>query len=94
MGDKKYLTECELKVMHEIWDRGQCTLMEIVNSLPDWKQQTVSTFIHRMESKGFVAHRREGRQYIYYPLRSKRECYLDAKEKFIEMWDQGIHDPR
>ena len=94
MGDKKYLTECELKVMTEIWDRGECTLMEIVNSLLDWRPQTVSTFIRRMELKGFVAHRREGRQYIYYPLRSKHECYLDAKEKFIEMWNYGIHEFR
>ncbi len=51
------LSDAEWAVMEVLWERGSCTLGEISELLAEsmgWRQNTVYTYLTRMEKKGLV----------------------------------------
>lgn len=84
------ISECEEQIMVIIWkDKNAKNLKEIIvdaNSAykHDWKPQTVSTFLHRLVKKGYLAIHRENRYGFYLPLIDK-ETY--RREKIKELVD-------
>ena len=61
------LTEAELRIMRVLWSRGECTNLEIVDSIlnPKLARNTVMTTLGVLERKGYVRHRSEGRTFVY-----------------------------
>lgn len=65
------LTPLQLDILAILWDRGQATSAEVRDLLAPAHTlalSTVATLLGRLERRRVVAHRREGRQYIYRPL--------------------------
>ncbi len=64
----------QLAIMQVLWDRGEATVAE-VQELLDLERplaySTVATVISRMEQKGLVTHRAEGRVFYYRPAVSE-----------------------
>ncbi len=64
----------QLAVMRVLWDRGEATVAQ-VQELLDLERplaySTVATVISRMEQKGLVTHRVEGRVFYYRPAVSE-----------------------
>ena len=64
----------QLAIMRVLWDRGEATVAE-VQELLDLERSlaysTVATVISRMEQKGLVTHRVEGRVFYYRPAVSE-----------------------
>jgi predicted transcriptional regulator len=61
----------ELAILKILWDRGEGTVRQVYEALRDELpivQNTVQAFLRTMEAKGLVAHRVEGRTFIYRPL--------------------------
>lgn len=57
------LSPGEWRVMEVLW-QGDATLMELVRALgasAGWAKSTVTTMVRRMEAKGLVVHRENGR---------------------------------
>jgi predicted transcriptional regulator len=68
--DDYRLTELQLEIMNVLWKRGEATVGDVRNGLKperDLAHTTVSTLLSRLEKKGLVRHRTEGRQYVYAP---------------------------
>lgn len=62
-------TERELDVMAVLWERGEATVADVRERLRDrLAYTTVLTVLRTLEEKGHVAHREEGRAYVYRPL--------------------------
>ena len=64
------LTDGELRLMQVLWDKGQATVGEVVDALPDPKPpayNTVLTLLRILERKGYVTHEKDGRAFIYSP---------------------------
>lgn len=62
------LTELQLDIMGVLWAHGEATAVEVREALRPGRElapTTVSTLLSRLERKGVVAHRTEGRQYVY-----------------------------
>jgi predicted transcriptional regulator len=60
------LTELQLAIMQVLWTRGEATVSEVQHGLDrGLAQSTVATLLSRLERKGLVVHRAEGRQYVY-----------------------------
>jgi len=58
----------QLAIMRVLWERGESTVAEVQHALDVEKPlaySTVATVLARMERKGLVAHRAEGRTYVY-----------------------------
>jgi len=70
------LTELQLAVMRVLWSRGEATVLEVQDSLHAERplaQTTVATLLSRLEKRGVVAYRTDGRQYVYRPLITEDE---------------------
>lgn len=62
------LTELQLAIMNVLWSQNEATIGDVREALRperDLAHTTVSTLLTRMEKKGLVTHRTEGRQYVY-----------------------------
>ena len=68
------LNTLQLAVMRGLWRRQEATVREIVDDVrPRRALTSVSTVLKRLERDGVVAHRKDGRQFVYRPLVSERD---------------------
>jgi predicted transcriptional regulator len=61
-------TELQFAILRILWERGEATGAEVQEALAAERplaQSTVATLLSRMERKGLLAHRSEGRQFVY-----------------------------
>lgn len=78
------LHELESEVMEEVWGcRGETTvrnILEALNGRSDKERAytTVMTIMRRLDEKGMLVRRREGKTDLYEP-RMSREQYMDAR---------------
>lgn len=64
----------QLDVMQVLWQVGEASVAEIQAGLevdPPLAYTTVATLLRRLENKGVVEHREEGRTFVYRPLVSR-----------------------
>ena len=69
-------TQRELAILKVLWDRGEASVREVHEALRaeiPIVQNTVQAFLRTMEAKGLVAHRTEGRTFVYWPTRAKEQ---------------------
>jgi len=61
------LGELQHAIMSVLWERGEATVAEVHEALHDrgLAFTTIATMLRKMERKGVVAHRAEGRQFVY-----------------------------
>ncbi len=62
------LTEAEQRLMEIVWSAGPATVGQIVEAIPEAERpayNTVQTIMKILERKGYVAHRAEGRAFVY-----------------------------
>lgn len=69
MSDQSvHLTDLQLAIVRLLWERGDCTVVEVQEGLlpqRDLAQTTVATLLSRLEKRGVVSHRVAGRQFLY-----------------------------
>ncbi len=62
------LTGLQLAILQVLWDRGEATTQDVWEAVSEERPlalTTVATLLSRLERKHVVAHRQEGRQYVY-----------------------------
>lgn len=65
------LTDAELRIMNVLWETGEATVADTVKALAARKPlayNSVLTTMRILEKKGYVAHRQEGRAFVYHPV--------------------------
>ncbi len=75
MSNKHRLAALQLAIMRVLWDRREATVGEVRDALAPGRilaYTTVGTMLAKMEEKGQVTHRSDGRVNIYRP-KIKRE---------------------
>lgn len=87
----KNLTKAEEQIIQILWQQNKASVKEVLAQLPEPKPAvtTVSTIIRILESKGFVAHEKQGRGYIYYPLVDKETYTKQSLSKMINNYFEG-----
>ena len=68
MAKKHHLAELQLAIMHVLWDRREATVSEVRMALKPGRplaHTTVGTMLAKMENKGHVKHRSDGRVNVY-----------------------------
>ncbi len=68
------LGELQHAIMQILWGRNEATVAEVHEALYDERglaPTTIATMLRKMEDKGVVAHRVEGRQFVYRPVVSE-----------------------
>jgi predicted transcriptional regulator len=85
------LTELQLDIMGVLWERGEATAVEVREGLRpkrELAQTTVSTLLSRLERRNLVAHRTEGRQYIYRAEVEEARVRRSVVSEFSDMADR------
>jgi predicted transcriptional regulator len=65
------LSELQIALMRVLWRRGETSTADVAAELASergLKHTTVATLLTRLEKRGVVAQRREGRQLLYHAL--------------------------
>ncbi|MBN2420288.1 MAG: BlaI/MecI/CopY family transcriptional regulator [Deltaproteobacteria bacterium] len=87
------LTDPEFEIMKIVWDRGKVTINEVldaVNSLHNrnLRRTTIQVQMKRLEEKGWLTHREEGRVFLYESTRGReevsREITSDIKKRIFD----------
>lgn len=71
-----HLGDLQLAIMRVLWARGEATVADVHETLEPERGlalTTIATMLAKMEKKGVVDHRAEGRKFIYRPLVSEEQ---------------------
>jgi len=79
------LHELESKVMDHLWDLGEAPVRDVLERINAGARKplaytTVMTILQRLDRKGVVTRRREGKMHVYSPMWS-REVYQEARAR-------------
>ncbi len=80
------LTNHELRLMNVLWDRRSATVADIVGALdpPPLAYTTVMTTLGTLEDKGYVAHSKSGRAFVYRPLVDRSHAATSLLDTLLE----------
>jgi predicted transcriptional regulator len=86
------LGDLQLRIMRIVWKRGEATVAEVMDELGRTSQlayTTVATMLRKMEARGLVQHRVEGRTFIYMPLVGEDQVSRKMTDHLLERLFQG-----
>jgi BlaI family penicillinase repressor len=85
------LTAPQLALLKVLWERSEATVAEMQRALyaeRPMAASTIATLLSRLEKRGIVAYRIEGRQYVYRAVLNER----DAREHALFEVTQGLFE--
>jgi BlaI family transcriptional regulator, penicillinase repressor len=83
------LTAPQLEIMKIIWERSEATVVEIhaaLRAVRPLAATTIATLLSRLEKRGLVTYRTEGRQFVYRALLQEQ----DAQQHALVEVTQGL----
>ena len=84
------LGELELEVMQIVWDAGEVTADQVRSRLSrNSKESTVRTVLRRLEGKGYVTHRVDGRTYIFQAAEARQDVAARAVRRIVTWFCNG-----
>ena len=86
------LGDLQLAIMRVLWQRSEATVADVHGVLQPERGlalTTIATMLSKMEKKGVVAHRSEGRQYVYRPTVSEGEVHRSMVAELTERLFEG-----
>ena len=92
MTERPGLSKAELEVARLVWDAGSATVREVLEALPTGRRldyKTVQTYLRRLEAKGYLRTKREGRSLRYLPRISARKVIRETVEDFMNRLFDG-----
>src|SRR4051812_33048738 len=94
--DELQPTERELEALKVLWDRGEASVRDLCDAMnrrgADLAYTTVLSLLQVMEQKGLVAHRREGKAYIYTPRVERTKTFRQMAGSFLDRVFEGAVD--
>jgi predicted transcriptional regulator len=89
---RKPLSELEHLVMDVVWARGSATAEDVREALTErhpMKESTVRTILKRVEEKGYLKHRVDGRTNVYSGVEAPQNVAAKAVRQIIERFCGG-----
>ncbi|MCG6963847.1 MAG: BlaI/MecI/CopY family transcriptional regulator [Acidobacteria bacterium] len=87
MTDRTTLGDLQHAIMRVLWRRGEATAAEVHAALEPERglaPTTIATMLRKMETKGVIEHRVEGRQFIYRPTVSEAEVRRSMVDELVD----------
>lgn len=85
--EKVHLSNSEWEIMNVLWETSNMTISQIVAKLNEkrfWDKHVVITMLNRMEKKGAVDYKRNGRAKEYFSIISQNETVMQETEQFLD----------
>ena len=90
------ISDAEWTVMKVLWDKGACSVAEVVKELEgrlSWKPRTVQTLIRRLADKGALSVETRGREFRYSPAVDQQHCQREESQSFLQRVFDGRLTP-
>ena len=92
MGPRQSLSKSELEVVRIVWRLGGATVRQVHEKMPasrniDYK--TVQTFLRRLQAKGYLSAKRQGRSTFYSPRIRPGQVVRETVNDFVERLFDG-----
>ena len=92
MTRRHSLGDLQLAIMREVWRRGEATVADVHEALLEGRglaPTTIATMLVKMEKKGVVTHRTDGRRYVYRATVSESEVRRSMVTELTERLFEG-----
>ncbi|MCH5256229.1 MAG: BlaI/MecI/CopY family transcriptional regulator [Lachnospiraceae bacterium] len=86
------LSDGEWKIMNKLWEKETATITELTAELQDttgWDKHIIITMLNRMEKKGAVSFKINGRAKQFYPILSQSEVSIRETKGFLDKVYRG-----
>ena len=86
MAKRPALSKAEMEVAHIVWTLQGATVRQVLEALPATRQvdyKTVQTYLRRLEGKGYLTSRREGRSLVYAACVRPKLVIRDTVRDFV-----------
>ena len=86
------LGDLQLKIMQVLWQRGEGAVSDVfavVSKERDLAYTTIATMLRKMEARGLVAHRAEGRTFIYRAAIDEHAVTSNMSEHLLDRFFEG-----
>lgn len=79
------LTDAEARLMTVLWERQRATVAEVVAALGKRtaSYSTVQTLLRILETKGYIAHEKSGRAFVYRPVVDQKQARRRALSHLV-----------
>ena len=87
MSRRFSLGDLQLAIMRTLWQRGEATSADVHEALLEERglaPTTIATMLQKMEKKGVVEHRTDGRRFVYRPTISETQVRRGMVEELTE----------
>lgn len=92
MSPKPALSKGELEVARVLWDLGEATPRQVFEAYPNERNvdfTTVQTYLRRLEAKGYIRARREGKTKSYSPRVQPNQVIRQTIDDFLDRLFDG-----
>lgn len=92
MTDVSPLSDLQLAIMRILWDREEATAAEVHAELAPSRTlapTTVATLLSRLEKRGALAYRKQGRQYVYRAVLSEKAVRGSMLQRVTDLFFRG-----
>src|SRR3989442_320359 len=94
LGHDKFhrLGDLQLRIMQVLWQRGEAAVGEVHQSLSGPRNlayTTVATMLRKMEARGLVSHRIEGRSFVYRPAVAEEAVSRGMADHLLDRLFEG-----
>ena len=92
MPRRAALSKAELEVARIVWSLGGATVRQVLEALPEERAldyKTVQTYLRRLEAKGYLHTRREGKSLHYRPRIRATQVVRETVEDFLKRLFDG-----
>lgn len=92
MTKTERLGDLQLAILRVLWSEGEATVTDVHAALVDQRglaPTTVATMLKKMEPRGLVTHRSEGRKFIYRPAVSEEQVTRSMVDDLTERLFDG-----
>jgi BlaI family penicillinase repressor len=91
MEPSHHLGELQFAIMRVLWEAGEATVATVHEAMPPDRARaltTIATMLTKMEKKGVVTHRVDGRQFVFAPTVTEeqvtRSMVADLTQRLFE----------
>ncbi len=80
------ISDSEKLIMDVLWSQSPLTAKAIISQLDEslnWQDKTVKTLVNRLLKKQAVAYKKNGREYLYYPLLKEADYISKESDNFL-----------
>ena len=86
------LGDLQLRIMKILWERQEATVADVHAALAGGKNlayTTIATMLRKMEGKGLVTHRAEGRSFVYAPRVAEADVSRSMANHLVDRLFEG-----